>query len=117
MTSELWAQLVGGIGFFILVSCTLWGIWWRIEGKVDKAKTEASGMAAAANALATLTRQELADHKLHTAETYVTKAGMQEQTAQIMRAIEGVGNRIDSLGERLDRMYENQPRQSRAARN
>ena len=109
MTSELWAQLVGGIGFFILVSGTLWGIWWRIEGRVEKAKTEASGMASAANALATLTRQELADHKLHTAETYVTKAGMQEQTAQIMRAIEGVGNRIDSLGERLDRLYEARP--------
>ena len=109
MTAELWAQLVGGIGFFILVSGTLWGIWWRIEGRVEKAKTEASGMASAANALATLTRQELADHKLHTAETYVTKAGMQEQTAQIMRAIEGVGNRIDSLGERLDRLYEARP--------
>lgn len=109
MTAELWAQLVGGIGFFILVSGTLWGIWWRIEGRVEKAKTEASGMASAANALATLTRQELADHKLHTAETYVTKAGMQEQTAQIMRAIEGVGNRIDGLGERLDRLYEARP--------
>ena len=109
MTAELWAQLVGGIGFFILVSGTLWGIWWRIEGRVEKAKTEASGMASAANALAALTRQELADHKLHTAETYVTKAGMQEQTAQIMRAIEGVGNRIDGLGERLDRLYEARP--------
>lgn len=109
MTAELWAQLAGGIGFFILVSGTLWGIWWRIEGRVDKAKTEASGMAAAANALATLTRQELADHKLHTAETYVTKAGMQEQTSQILRSIEGVGNRIDGLNERLDRLYEARP--------
>jgi hypothetical protein len=109
MTSELWAQLVGGIGFFILVSGTLWGIWWRIEGRVDKAKTEVSTVASAAAAQAALARQELADHKLHTAETYVTKAGMQEQTAQIMRAIEGVGNRIDSLGERLDRLYEARP--------
>lgn len=115
MTAELWAQLVGGIGFFILVSGTLWGIWWRIEGRVDKAKTEASGMAAAANALASLTRQELAEHKLHVSETYVTKAGMQEQTAQILRSIEGVGNRIDGLHERLDRMYENPPRPARRA--
>lgn len=115
MTPELWAQLVGGIGFFILVSGTLWGIWWRIEGKVDKAKAEASAVASAANALAALTRQELADHRLHTAETYVTKAGMQEQTSQILRSIEGVGNRIDGLNERLDRLYEAQPR-GRAAR-
>ena len=106
MTPELWAQLVGGISFFIFLSGTLWGIWWRIEGKVDKAKSEASSVAASANALASLTRQELADLRLHTAETYVTKAGMQEQTGQIMRAIEGVGNRIDSMNERLDRAFE-----------
>ena len=109
MTSELWAQLVGGIGFFILVSGALWGIWWRIEGRVDKAKTEASGMAAAANALATLTRQELADHKLHTAETYVTKAGMSEQTAQIMKALDSVGAKIDRTNERLDSLMQPRP--------
>ena len=32
-----------------------------------------------------------------------------EQTAQLLRAIEGVGNRIDGLHERLDRLYENPP--------
>ncbi|MCD1264090.1 hypothetical protein B5M44_04020 [Shinella sumterensis] len=103
------SEIMAVVGFFVMLSGTLWGIWWRIEGKVEKAKTEAAGVAASANALALLTRQELADHKLHTAETYVTKAGMQEQTAQIMRAIEGVGNRIDGLGERLDRLYEARP--------
>lgn len=106
-------ELMYVVGFFVMLSGALWGIWWRVEGKVDKAKAEASLLASAANALATLTRQELADHKLHTAETYVTKAGMQEQTTQIMRAIEGVGNRIDGVHERLDRLYENQPRTAR----
>jgi hypothetical protein len=32
---------------------------------------------------------------------------MQEQTTQLLRAIEGVGNRIDSMNERLDRAFEN----------
>ncbi|WP_313666296.1 hypothetical protein [Shinella sp.] len=109
-------EIMAVVGFFVMLSGTLWGVWWRIEGKVEKAKTEAAAVAASANALASLTRQELAEHKLHTAETYVTKAGMQEQTSQIMRAIETVGHRIEGLNERLDRMYENQPRQSRAAR-
>jgi hypothetical protein len=103
------AEIMTVVGFFVMLSGTLWGIWWRIEGKVDKAKAEASNAAAAANALAALTRQELADHRLHTAETYVTKAGMQEQTSQILRSIEGVGNRIDGLSERLDRLYEARP--------
>lgn len=100
---------MGIVLFFMSVSGALWAIWWRIEGKVEKAKAEASTVAAAANALASLTRQELADHRLHTAETYVTKVGMQEQTSQIMRAIEGVGNRIDGMNERLDRAFEHAP--------
>ena len=108
-------EIMAVVGFFVMISGTLWGIWWRIEGRVEKAKAEASGTAAAANALATLTRQELADHKLHVSETYVTKAGMLEQTSQILRSIEGVGNRIDGLHERLDRMYENPPRPARRA--
>ncbi|MGO4841111.1 hypothetical protein AB4144_53545, partial [Rhizobiaceae sp. 2RAB30] len=35
-----------------------------------------------------------------------TKQGMQEQTAQLIRAIEGVGSRIDGLHERLDRAFD-----------
>ncbi len=110
------SEIMAVVGFFVMLFGTLSGVWWRIEGRVEKAKVEASTLAASANALAMLARQELAEHKLHVSETYVTKAGMQEQTAQILRSIESVGNRIDGLHERLDRMYENQPRQSRAAR-
>jgi hypothetical protein len=54
-------------------------------------------------------RGDLADHKLHSAEVFVTKSGMQEQTNALMRAIESVGNRIDGLHERLDRAFETRP--------
>ena len=47
-------------------------------------------------------RQELADHKLHVAENYVTKVGMAEQTAQIMKAIDGVSGKLDHLTGRID---------------
>lgn len=100
-----WEQILFFFGLLSLVA----GIWWRVEGKIDKGKLESSTVAAAANALASLTRQELADHKLHVSETYATKAGMQEQTSQLLRAIEGVGGRIDGVHERLDRMFENPP--------
>lgn len=55
------------------------------------------------------TAADLAAYKTHVAEHYVTKAGMQEQTAQLLRAIESVGSRIDSLNERLDRAFETRP--------
>lgn len=60
------------------------GAYWKWGGQIGKV------------------RDDLAAHKLHVAETYVTKAGMSEQTAQIMKAIDGVGMKIDRTNERLD---------------
>ncbi len=96
------SEIMAVVGFFVMLFGALSGIWWRIEGRVEKAKVEASTIAATANALASLTRQELAEHKLHTAETYVTKQGLSEQTQSLLRAIESLGTRIDSIGERID---------------
>lgn len=99
-------EIMAAIGFLIMLLGSMSGVWWRIEGRVDKAKSDAILKATeAANEVASV-RSDLAAHKLHTAETYVTKAGMQEQTSQLMRAIEGVGNRLDGLNERLDRAFE-----------
>jgi hypothetical protein len=76
--------------FYLLafVAAGVGGIYWRWGAVIGKV------------------RDDLAGHKLHVAERYVTKAGMQEQTSQIMRAIEGVGSRIDGVHERLDRAFE-----------
>ncbi len=93
------------VGFGMAVFGTLFGIWRYLDGKLTAGRKETEAVA-----------KELAEHKLHTAETYVTKTGMHEQTSQIMKAIEGVGNRIDGglagLTDRLDRLYENQPRRT-----
>ncbi|UNK36593.1 hypothetical protein MNR02_08705 [Shinella sp. H4-D48] len=106
------SEIMAVVGFFVMLSGTLWGVWWRIEGRVEKAKVDASTLASSANALAMLARQELAEHKLHVSETYVTKAGMQEQTSQILRSIESVGNRIDAITDRLDRVFEHKVERS-----
>jgi hypothetical protein len=90
--TESWIAYIGPI--VTLLGFVL-GVWWKVEGKITAASEKAEKASA-----------DLAEHKLHVAETYVTKAGMQEQTGQIMRAIEGVGNRIDGLHERLDRAFE-----------
>lgn len=81
--------------FIITVFGAVSGVWWRVENKVKGAEDKADKATG-----------DLASYKTHVAETYVTKAGMQEQTAQIMRAIEGVGSRIDAISERLDRVFE-----------
>jgi hypothetical protein len=80
----------------------------RIENKIGAAKTEASTVASAANALAGLTRQELAEHKLHVAETYITKAGMRDVKDEILGAVSGIKDDLGRLNERIDRMHEAQ---------
>lgn len=80
------------IYFLIAILGAAGGIYWRWGGAIGKV------------------RDDLAAHKLHVAETYTTKAGMLEQTAQIMKAIEGIGHRLDGLSERLDRSFETKPR-------
>ncbi len=88
-------EIMAVVGFIVMLFGAVSGVWWRIEGKVRSAEDKATKVA-----------EDLAAHRLHTSEVYATKAGMQEQTAQIMRAIEGVGNRIDGVHERLDRVFE-----------
>lgn len=92
--------------FMLTVFGAIGGVWKYIDSKIKEASKEAGTAISAASALATLTRQELQEHKLHTAETYVTKAGMQEQTNQIMRSIEAIGDKIDKVNERIDRVFE-----------
>ncbi|THK38098.1 hypothetical protein EHS39_11440 [Ensifer sp. MPMI2T] len=82
------AEIMYAVGFFVSIFVAIFGVGKYVAGAIGSV------------------RDELARHKLHVAESYVTKAGMQEQTSQIMKAIESVGNRIDGLHERLDRAFE-----------
>ena len=91
-------EIMAVVGFIVMLFGVIFGVWKYLDGKLTSARKETDGVA-----------RDLAAHKLHAAETFATKAGMQEQTTQIMRAIEGVGNRIDGVHERLDRMYEARP--------
>ncbi|MEK1891965.1 MAG: hypothetical protein AAAB20_01475 [Rhizobium sp.] len=98
--------------FFLTVAGAGWGIWWKIDGKLAAARTEAATAAASASALAALAREELALHKLHTAEHYVSKAGLRETTDQIMEAISGVKAAVDNMTLRVDRIVEGQGRRT-----
>lgn len=111
MTPE---DIMKAILFFLTVAGSGWAIWWKIDAKVEKATTAANERTKAAEEKADKAISGLAAHQIHSAEIFATKAGMQEQTAQLLRAIETIGNRLDSglagLSDRLDRLYENPPR-------
>lgn len=103
MTPE---EIMKAVLFFLTVAGAGWGIWWKIDSRVKEGEKATEGRVRVAEEKADKASADLAAHKLHAAETFATKAGMQEQTAQLLRAIEGVGNRIDGLHERLDRAFE-----------
>lgn len=103
MTPE---EIMKAVLFFLTVAGAGWGIWWKIDGRVKESEKASETRIKAAEDKADTAQKDLAAHKLHAAEIFATKAGMHEQTSQLLRAIEGVGNRIDSMNERLDRAFE-----------
>lgn len=91
------AEIMAAVSFFVGLLGFVAGIWWRIEGKYNKVT------------------DDLSAHKLHVAETYITKQGMREATESIMEAISGVKTAVDHMTLRVDRIVENQakPRTTR----
>ena len=93
------------VGFMVMVFGAVSGVWWRIESKVKVAEDKADRAEA-----------NLAAHKLHVSESYVSKQGLRETTEQILASISGVKDAVDNMTLRVDRIVENQakPRTTRA---
>jgi hypothetical protein len=84
------------IYFVLAVLGAAGGIYWRWGGAIGKV------------------RDDLASHKLHVAETYVSKQGHRESTDLLMGAITEVKSAIDGTNQRIDRMLD-QPKAQRRA--
>jgi uncharacterized membrane protein YqgA involved in biofilm formation len=120
VTGELVLVIVTAIG-------AVAGIWWRIEGRIEKAKlealaamttakAEAAHTASIISAQAQLALTQLAEHKVHVAETYVSKTGLREMTAQVLHGQEDLKAAVTHLTERIDRLVDSPQHQARQAR-
>lgn len=108
ITSEL-------VVFIITVLGALAAIWARIEAIVSRARTEALAAATGASSKADVVASDLAAHRLHVAEHYVSKAGLREQVGQVLDLVRDVQSDVGSINERLDRVIENRhPTRGRA---
>lgn len=94
-----------------LVIGSVAGVWWRIEGRIDKAvkavADDANMRVQAAHTAATLALNQLAEFKLEAARTYVGKSDVQQVRDEILGAVDGVKLSLDRMNERLDRVVEN----------
>ena len=102
----------GWVMLFLAVLAAISGAWWRVEGRVDRAKREASDKAESALRSAESVRGALEAHKLHVAEHYVSKEGLREVKDEIMSGMRDLKAGINHVTERLDRFIENPPQQA-----
>lgn len=103
MDGGITLQHVVTVGTFLtVVGGFAFGLWKYFEGKIERTRSDAALATKAVEIKADATASELAAYRTHVAETYTTKAGMAEQTAQIMKAIDGVSGKLDHLNGRID---------------
>ncbi|WP_109577447.1 hypothetical protein [Aminobacter sp. AP02] len=98
-------EIMAVVGFFLTLAYAMWFAWGRVEGKVKIAEDKAD------KALG-----KIADHKLHVAETYVSKQGHREATDQVMEAIGAVKTAVEGTNLRIDRMWESHGKPAPRAR-
>lgn len=101
-----WGLFFQAAGVGVAVFGVIIGAFYWLWAQISRIRDEAALRAEAAHAVASSTKEELHQHRLYTAETYATKTGMETQTAQIMTAIGGLGERLEGLNRRLDRVFE-----------
>jgi Tfp pilus assembly protein PilF len=96
------------VGIYISIAgilITLGTILVRITMNVTKATND---VAKEATEKANKVSNDLAAHKLHVSEKYVSKDDMREAMAPMTHALEGVKSSMDSMAGRIDRVIERQ---------
>lgn len=108
------------IAAFITVVTFILGIWWRVEAKIKGGEEAATLRALAAQAKADTATEDLQKYKLHVAETYATREGVEREFQNISKSITDFGermeSRLDGMNERLDRVIEASSKTSRSTR-
>jgi len=101
------------IAFLIVVISAVGGLWWRIEAAIKAARDDvrkdardAHVRADTAMAAISLLTEQLAAHRLHVAETYITKAGLREFRDEVMTGVRDLKGSVSTLHERMDRFIE-----------
>ncbi|MEQ1956026.1 hypothetical protein [Mesorhizobium sp. CN2-181] len=105
--------------FVIFILGVVAGAWWRVEGAIkvakDEAKKDAEAAATKAEAAVGLHNMlsiQLAEHKLHVAETYITKAGLREFRDEVMTGVRELKGSVSTLHQRIDQILHEKGREA-----
>jgi hypothetical protein len=87
------------VGPIVAAAGLVSGVWWKVEGKIEKVRTDSVAAAAAAQAKAEAAKNELNEFKIKVVEEYASW--------ETVRAIESrLTARMDSLSEQVVKMPE-----------
>jgi hypothetical protein len=107
MTGSVTWEVV--FGLLVLIGF-IFGVWFRVETRINVAESNASNRAALAQAKADLIATQLANYQTHVAETYANKDGVTRQFESLAHSMVNIGERmekrLDGVNERLDRFIE-----------
>ena len=99
-------EIMTAVGFFVGLISSMFGLYKYIEGKIRFVFTISDEKFSKADDRAAALEKDLAAHRLHTAETYVSKQGLRETKEEIMAAITGVHQAVENMTQRVDRIVE-----------
>lgn len=99
------AEIMAAVGFIVLLLGSAFGVWKYVDAKLVSMRDETGKSVQGATALSHLALEKIHEHKLHVAETYLTKQGMREAIEPVMDAIHGVKSAVDRMGGRIDGIY------------
>lgn len=92
------------VGLVIMILGVVAGAWWRVDGAIKAARTEALAAIVAAVTKSDNLAAEFAAYRTHVAETYVTKEGLREQTRQLLDALGELKSGIGHINDRIDQV-------------
>jgi hypothetical protein len=93
------AEALQLVGPFLAIAGFISGVWWKVEGRIEKVRTDAATAVAVASEKAHDNERELASFKLKVAEEYASW--------ETVKAIEArLTERMDNLADNVMKMPE-----------
>ena len=94
--SVSWEQLVG----FVAIIAAIFGLWWRIEGRIERMISPINQTLSVVQAEIRLTDKELSKFKIHVAENYAKHDDVTGMKDEIVGRLNDLSGRIDKAIDR-----------------
>lgn len=98
-------SMIGYVGPLCMAATLILGVWYRVEGKIEKAKSVADQAVASASEKAHDVEKQLSDFKLKVAEEYASWDTVRSIEARLTERMDNLADTVSKLPDAvLDRI-------------